>query len=407
MAIKNNIASLLGRLAQQPMTDTAKKPSLPALNSEGSNRLPVGKNSFSGSGLSLELSLSSGQEVEVSIRINQAGGLSELSLVSDSKLTVLEQEKLASFLEQLSYSVADLFKGEGGSDSFSFANQKGIEDIELNAYQDNSSEKQTLFFDKEGRGSGRKIEAAWSEYDRANGIEENHDFTLTKQAKKGDQSAVYGSVNFQWLLDQVDSAMSGIDDKHQAKKLANFFNSGIRALFSNASSGSALLQQLGASSEEAKTFIGRSIKVLASDYVGQSAGGNITGSQATNQQRQMNGLPDFNMLFSSERKVLGVGEAYQFDMKISQNTDQAISHEDDKSYQTQNRRLQMGYQSARQQAIYEYTWTRDESLRNVFESGSLAATHYRLNERIQSREFGDVGSAKATEIKDRRDIDLI
>ena len=397
MAIQNNVSSLLSQLAKQPMTDTVKQPSPPQSNSDEPVRAEVSQKSFSGSGLNLELSLASGQEIELSIRINQAGGLSQLELVSDTELSIEDQDKLENFLKQLSSSVADLFSGKGGSDTFSFANQRGIKDIELNVYQDNGNEKQILSFDKEGRGSGRKVEALWSEYDRANGIEEHHDFTLTKQAKREDQTAIYGSMNYQWLLDQVDTAMSAVDDKQQGKELADFFNSGIRALFSTASSGDTLLKQLGANSQQAKEFIGRSIQVLASDYNSPSP---------RSQQKQMNALPDFNMTFSSQRLTQGASQnQYQLNMSISQNSDQAINEEESKSYQTQNRRLRMDYQSARQQAIYEYTWTRDESLRNVFEEGRLTSSHYKIEERIQSQLLGDPNSDKALEYKDRVDTD--
>ena len=395
MAIQNyapsGVSSLLNKLAQQPMTDTVRQPALVPDGSDESVRAPVSQKSFSGSGLSLALSLASGQDIELNIRINQAGGLSQLELESDSELSSADQEKLSEFLKQLSGAVADLFNGKAsGSDSFKFANLKGIEDIELDVYQDDGNKKQILSFDKEGRGSGRKIEAQWNEYDRANGVEENHDLTLTKQAKREDQTAIYGQINYQWLLDQVDAAISVMDDKQQSKELAGFFKSGIQALFSTASSGSQLLQELGASAQQAKEVIGRSIQVLASE------------------QKQMNGLPDFNMKFSSQRQIQGSSlNEYQLGMTISQNSDQSKGEETNKSYQTQNRRLKMDYQSARQQAIYEYTWTRDESIRNVFENASLTASHYKIEEhieeRVRSELLGDSDSTKQVEYKDRED----
>mgnify|MGYP000423023223 CR=1 FL=1 len=125
----------------------------------------------------------------------------------------------------------------------------------------------------------------------------------------------------------------------------------------------------------------------------------------------MNGLPDFNMNFSSQRQVQGSNSnEYQLGMTISQNSDQAKNEETNESYQTQNRRLKMDYQPARQQAIYEYTWTRDESIRNVFEDGALAASHYRIEERvtekIRSQLEGAAGSEQHLEYKDRDDFDF-
>lgn len=403
MAIQSNISSLLGQLAKQTHASTVRQPALSQTSSSQesdaeSARAKVSQKSFSGSGLSLKLDLASGQEVELSIRINQAGGLSELALETSSQLSRDDEKKLNDFLRQLSKSVDALFNGSAeGSDAFGFSNVSEIEDIDLNIYQDNGNEKQILDFEKQGRGSGRKIDAQWTEYDRANGSEEKHDLSLTKQAKRDDQTAIYGQMSYQWLLDQVNNAMSVMDDKQQGKELAGFFNSAIRALFTTANSGSQLLQELGVSSQQATELIGRSIQVLASEH-------KANGAPQLSQQKQMNALPDFNMHFSSQRQIQGSDQGeYQLGMTISQNSDQAKSEGKDESYQTQNRRLRMDYQSARQQAIYEYTWTRDESIRNTFTGGSLAASHYRIEEQVQSQLLGVAGSANQLESKDRED----
>jgi hypothetical protein len=403
MAIQANISSLLGQLAKQTHANTARQPVLsptssPQERDEDSSRTKVSQKSFSGSGLNLKLDLASGQEIELNIRINQAGGLSELALETRSQLSLGDEEKLNSFLQQLSQSVDALFNGRAeGSNVFEFANLSGVEDIDLDIYQDNGNEKQILDFEKQGRGSGRKIEAQWTEYDRANGSEEKHDLSLTKQAKRDDQKVIYGQMSYQWLLHQVNSAMSVMDDKQQGKELADFFNSAIRALFTTSNSGSQLLQEIGVSSQQATELIGRSIQALASEH-------KSNGAPQLSQQKQMNALPDFNMHFSSQRQIQGSDQGeYQLGMTISQSSDQAKSEGEDESYQTQNRRLRMDYQSARQQAIYEYTWTRDESIRNTFTSGSLAANHYRIEERIQSQLLGDANSANQLEFKDRED----
>ena len=405
MPIYNNVTTVLNQFSKQSMTDTARQPSLAQSSDDEPVSPSVNQKSFSGSGLNLELSLTSGQKIELHIRINQAGGLSQLALESDSKLSIADQEKLSEFLQQLSSNVADLFKGKPtGSNTFKFANLKGIEDIELNIYQDDGNEKQSLTFDKEGRGAGRKIEALWTEYDRTNNVEERHDFTLTKQAKRDDQTAIYGQMSYQWLLDQVDRVMSAMDDQQQGKELSNFLTSGIHALFSTARSGNLLLQELGASADQAMAVIGRSIQLLVSDYKSEFPSRN-------NQQKHMNALPNFNINFSSQRQTQSsTFNEYQLDMSISQNSDQAKSEQEDKSYQTQNRRLRMDYTSVRQQAVYEYTWTRDESIRNVFEHSNVAVSRYRIEEKIEestrSQLLGEAGSKKQYEYKDRDDVYL-
>lgn len=393
MAIHNDVSSLLSRLANQSLSHTyddtnSLQTISPSENEEKETRPAISRKSFSGSGLSLGLSLASGKEIDLEIRINQAGGLSQLELTSTDELSSDEQQKLQRFLKQLSQSVDDLFSGKASNNAFKFANQDGIEDIELKAYQDDGYKKQGLDFEKEGQGSGRKIKAQWYEYDREKGTEDKHTLSLNKKGKQEDQTAIYGQMNYQWLLDQVDTAMSALDDKKQGHKLAGFYNSGIQALFSTAQSGGQLLQELGASAQQAKDFIGRSIKVLASEHKGQGANSSL------GQQREMNGLPDFKMAFTSQRTNRNApNNEYQLKMDISQVSNQTKHSQKDETYQTQNRRLRMDYQSARQKAVYEYTWIRDESIRNVFERGSLASSHYRIEEEVLGKVVGDAGSA--------------
>lgn len=399
MPIINALSSAVSQLTKAPLVTSSqaiKAQNQSADSTEGTERSEVGRKANSGSGLSLELDLASGQRISLDIRINQAGGLSELTLATRSDLSADDEQRLKDFLTQLSTAVDELFSRNSNSRSlFQFANQKGIKDVEMSAYHDNGNVKQALEFDKQeaNKGSGRKIDALWYEYDRAKGVEESHDFNLAKQPKRNDQTAIYGSMNYQWLLDQVGSAMEVIEDKQQGKKITSFFLSGVQALFSSANAGSALLQELGASAEQAQDFVGHSIKVLA--------GG-------ARQEKQMNALADFNMSFSSQRQSKQLQStadvhSYQLNMMVSQNSDQGNIEQKDQSYQVQNRRLRMNYQSNYQQAVYEYTWTRDESIRNVYDKGRLASSHYRLQENIQSQLLHDVNSLEMSENKERED----
>lgn len=153
MAIQANISSLLGQLAKQTHANTVRQPALspassPQESDADSARAKVSQKSFSGSELNLKLDLASGQEIELNIRINQAGGLSELALETRSQLSLGDEEKLNSFLQQLSQSVDALFNGRAeGSNVFEFANLSGVEDIDLDIYQDNGNEKQILDFE--------------------------------------------------------------------------------------------------------------------------------------------------------------------------------------------------------------------------------------------------------------------
>ena len=53
---------------------------------------PLWVKNFSASGLILELNLASGQELDLTIGINQAGDISQLELSSDSELSEADQK---------------------------------------------------------------------------------------------------------------------------------------------------------------------------------------------------------------------------------------------------------------------------------------------------------------------------
>lgn len=254
---------------------------------------------------------------------------------------------------------------------FDFANMEGINDIDLDLYQDDGHKKQILEFDKEGSGSDKKIEAELYRYNRSTGVEDQHNLKLSKQNR--DDKNGYGGLNYQWLFQQVDQALIVLGDKEggdqNSQSVASFFKSGIRALFETASSGHELLQQLGASAQQSKQFIGRSISVLAAE-------------------NQSNSLPDFKADFSSQRHIKGQGEAngnYELALQISQLTHSNYDQGSDSTLSSQNRRLRLEYESAERQAVVEYTWVRDESLREVSRQGQLQSSHYRLEELIQAQ----------------------
>jgi len=344
-----------------------------------SEKSQPGRNSFSGSGLSLDLELASGQKIDLEIRINQAGGISRLELDSRHELDPKDQQKLQSFLDELAESVDALFSGKAnGEGLFDFANGSGIKDVELSLYQDDGNKKQMLEFEKSGEIGRKEVEAELYSYDRHTRSEEQHQLKLSRQGKNS--SDIYGPNSYQWIQQQIDNALTVVEDKGLAQQLGSFFKSGISALFGTASRGQSLLEELGASAQQAQKLVGQSIKVLATDKAQQI------------NDRSANGLPDFNAEFSSSRSVRGAEQAdldYDLALNISQLSRQSKNSQTEQVSETQNRRLRMEYESVRQQAVYEYTWTRDESIRNVFEKGQLQSSHYRIEELSLGQVKGD------------------
>lgn len=82
MPIRSELFSLVHLLAKKPLDVTSRfspdqldsQKTQDSLTAEADQVKPISRNAFSGSGLSLELILSSGQSLDLDIRINQAGG---------------------------------------------------------------------------------------------------------------------------------------------------------------------------------------------------------------------------------------------------------------------------------------------------------------------------------------------
>lgn len=380
-----NLSTVLYQLAERPALQPAASSDRPQQDSADSELPSLNKQSAVGSGLRLSLSLSSGQEIDLEVRINQAGGLSDMSLITDSPLSEADEDKLQQFLSELGKSVDQLFRSDekiaGQSGLFDFSNLDGVGDIDLDLYQDDGRQKQILEFDKIGDDADKRIEAELYRYDRNKGTEDQHNFKLSKQAR--DDVRSYGSLSYGWLFDQVDQALSVIADQREQKLAGSFFKSGLRALFETANQGHQLLQDLGASARDSRDFLGKAIRANVSE-------------------KAINGLPDFNGEFSSQRHIRGQAssdENYELAMQIRQISHSAYDEESESNLSSQNRSLKMQYESAQRQAVYNYLWTRDESVREVHQKGQLQSSHYRLDEVISAQLTPTVanGTAQSTE----------
>lgn len=366
--------------ALRMLADTDRPMSVGELSSpvkEEADRPAARRSSFLGSGLDLELTLKSGQRINLDIRVNQAGGVSQLQLSSNRELSDNDQRRLQSFLSDLSESVNQLFRNDkAGVGLFDFANQSGIAEVEFDLYQDDGRKKQTLQFDKQGAGLNKKVEAQLYIYDRIADIEDEHSMTLSSEQQ--DKHQFSGSLNYQWLYRQVDQAVSVVEDDKTKQLMSGFFKSGLRALFESSNKGSALLQELGVSVADARRFISDGVKTLVAD-------GRVNGhyNNGLPEQKQLNGLASFNAQFSSQRYQKGVAmtdREFSFNMSMSQRNFVAYDPELGTRQDVQNRRLRVEYESTQRQAVMEYLWTRDESVRTVYKDSSLSSSHYRVDD---------------------------
>ncbi|MFY0641874.1 MAG: hypothetical protein JXR16_12560 [Bermanella sp.] len=178
----HSLASLIRQVAADPNGMRASSLPVPSFNQESTNNLNeqagfagVTRNAtddnFVGSGLHLELELSSGQSIVLSIEKSLGGRSHAVRLDTKGVLNPDDAQKLKQFLTGLSESVTALFSDDSAREGlFDFANMQGIQDIELSVQQDKGNLKQRLEFEKQITQYGRKeVVGEWSRYNRLNG----------------------------------------------------------------------------------------------------------------------------------------------------------------------------------------------------------------------------------------------
>jgi|GEM_PF-2297792 len=410
----NTLSGLLAQVAKNP-NQAIKTESAPAPVLDGTSplrlmsgfagvRKEVADDGYVGSGLNLKLELSSGQSIELDIQQTLGGGIRnvDLNVKGDGELSQGDQEKLKQFLNKLGDAVDGLFSGNGaGQGIFDFANMSGIKDVELSVQQDVGNTKQRLEFEKSNNALGRKeVEAEWSRYDHATGMKEQHNLALSKQARE--VSSAYGQMDYQWVVDQVIAGMGILGNAHTGEssiqsRVTDFFVSSVQALFQETQKGHDVLQGLGASAQDSKQFIGRTINALASQSAASHQDKNAdpnnmpgkaveTGTQAGEAnagQGSVNALPDFTAHFASKREGSGNAHAsgsYNLSMEVSQQTHSMHGLTKDDSTQAQFRRLLLEYESQGNKQQYEYNWKHDEAVVDRYKNGSLEHGYFKVSD---------------------------
>lgn len=387
-----SLSALIRQVASSPRaTQTAPAPSLPSTSPSERSELSgftgvqrkVSDDGYVGSGLQLSLTLSSGRDIHLAIEKGVTGQAKNIHLDTGGELSHDDEEKLKQFLLSLSDSVESIFSGEMNANLFDFTNRSGIKDVDIHVQQDKGNIKQRLEFERSVTGYGRKqVSGEWSRYDRLSGESEQHGFSLSKQPK--DVLASYGQMDYQWVVDQVTAGMGIMGntytgDQSLQSKVTGMFVSAVHALFSDVQTGHTLLQSLGASAQDAKTFLGQTIRAISSENAMKSVG--QVKAPDNPSAASMNGLANFKADFSSKREgAFGVTTSgdYQLAMSVSQISHMIQGATEDDSTQLQTRRLILDYESQGRKQSFDYQWRHDEMLIHKFNQGQLEKTHFKL-----------------------------
>ena len=395
----HSLASLIRQVAVDPNGMRTSSLSVPSFNQEPTNNLNVqagfagvrrnaADDNFVGSGIHLELELSSGQSVVLSIEKSLGGSSHAVRLDTQGVLNPDDAQKLKQFLTELSESVTALFSDDAAREGlFDFANMQGIQDIDLSVQQNKGNLKQRLEFEKQITQYGRKeVVGEWSRYNRLNGEQALHNFALSKQPK--DVAAVYGQMDYQWVIDQVTAGMGVLGNAHTGdystqSQVTDFFVSAIHSLFNESRKGHELLQDLGASSQASKNLVGQTIRALSHQASSVKNMPGVAVQEGDHSASKMNGLSDFKADFASKRDVKGSVNArgeYNLTMAVSQISRSFQGANDDITNQTQFRRLLLEYDSQGEKQSYEYNWKHDEAVINRLVNGKLEKAYFKVSD---------------------------
>lgn len=343
---------------------------------------------FVGSGLQLELELSSGQVINLNIEKRLSGGVRDVSLQTSGELSEEDADKLKRVFEQLGNAVDALFMSDAGNKEsvFDFVNMQGIKDIEFTAQVHEGNTKQRLEFEKHHTDYGRKeIEAQWSRYHQLTGQKEQHDLALSKEPK--DAAMAYGKMDYQWVVDQVKAGLGVIGNEHTGdlsiqNRVSDFFVSAVHSLFSESQNSHRLLQSLGVAPSDSKNTIGKTIRVMTSEKMNNKNGtANLDGSNKG--LSGVSGLQDFKAHFSSQQNHSGAGRnngKYNLAMEISQTTHLTQGINEDEKTQAQFRRFSLMYESQLGREEYEYNWRHDETYINQYHKGLLEKGYVKIED---------------------------
>lgn len=384
----NHLSGILQQLGRSPQslasgvqnTSTENGTERQVLRSQST----VGSDQFVGSGVKLELDLSSGQTVKLDVQYSQSGMLRHVSMLSAHTMSEQDQALLNQFLTELSDVVESMFKGDTHRDLFNFSHIHGVKQIDLDVQTDDGNGKRQLSFELSQYENGRKeVEALWQQKDRAAGVSEQHGFSLNHSKKEASSS--YGAMDYQWIIEQIEAGVgamgsqSGHPVSSDQTSMQDFFVSGLSVLFGVMKKGQSVMERLGVMPDQANRFLGQTIRALSHEQ---------SKAHPVGAQNFLNALPDFDASFWSKRESSNGSQQagdYDLSMNISQSSRIVYDEEEEKTYHSQTRRLLVELEQKGEVKSYEYRWQQNEQVDRILQNGNLEESRYWVKGEVQAQ----------------------
>ena len=320
-------------------------------------------------GMNLELTLTSGQRIQVQFAQRLNGGLKHFSIASSSELSNSTEQQMRQLIRELGHSVSALFSGREfsgneHSDLFASLRHNDVKTADLQAWHNSGENQQRLNVQQQRHSDGAlDLDGKWQQ--RQGSQYSEHGFDVFRRGF--DQATLLGHNDLAWLQQQIQESSEGL-----APQISSFFESAMNALLQRAEQGQQWLQRLGSDQPSAQRFIMQTVEQLAQSY-----------SPAAS-----NALPDFRAEFFSRSQQQGRPPDEQLSLKLTQTSLKGQQDEHGVAFANQIRRLDMWRLIDGQQQHIQTRWQQREEVRHRYDNGALTDSQYRLDSQWQQQRQG-------------------
>jgi hypothetical protein len=339
------------------------------LNDHTVSRLPAEQKEApakGAAGFNIELTLTSGQRIQVQFAQRLNGSLKHFSIASSSELSSSTEQQMRQLVRELGHSVSALFAGSEHSDLFAALRHSDVKTVDLQAWHNQGNSQQQLSLQQQRHSDGAlDVDGQWQQ--RQDNQYSEHGFDVFRRGF--DQAALLGHNDLAWLQQQIQTSSDGL-----APQVSSFFESAMNALLQRAEQGQQWLQRLGSDAASAQQFIAKTVEQLAQPY-----------SPAAS-----NALPDFRAEFFCRSQQQGKPPDEQLALKLTQTSFKGQQDEHGVAFANQIRRLDMWRLLDGQQQHIQTRWQQREEVRHRYDNGVLTDTQYRLDSQWQQQRPGQL-----------------
>ncbi len=193
-------------------------------------------------GFNIELTLTSGQRIQVQFAQRLNGSLKHFSIASSSELSSSTEQQMRQLVRELGHSVSALFagsefSGSEHSDLFAALRHSDVKTVDLQAWHNKGNSQQQLSLQQQRHSDGAlDMDGQWQQ--RQDNQYSEHGFDGFRRGF--DQAALLGHNDLAWLQQQIQTSSDGL-----APQVSGFFESAMSALLQTRRTRATMVATLG------------------------------------------------------------------------------------------------------------------------------------------------------------------